>query len=347
MEKYRVLINEILDFASSNFMSVDEEYIKNKIKSHGFGEESYKQVVDMLESSDVFVIESDTDVNISVPETDYNTDSVKAYLREIGCIPLLTAEDEVKYGLGWKENRDEYCKEILIKSNLRLVVSIAKRYVGRGLSLLDLIQNGNLGLLKAVDMFDPDKGYKFSTYATWWIRQAITRSIADYSRTIRIPVHMSEKQFKVRSFVRGFVSENGRKPSEDEIINGCDITKESLNAVKGIFDETISLNMRIGEEQDTSLEDLIQDESLSVEERIMNSELARALEKAFSSVLSDKETDILKMRYGLDDSGIPHTLEECGQKFGVTRERIRQIESKSLRKLKNSYKTRDLSAFLR
>ena len=346
MDKYKGFLDYILEVAENHFMVIEDGFLKDKMEEYNVDDSAYQSLVKYLESSNVFILESDNSMDLSVPDGDYSADSVRAYLREIGSIPLLTAEQEVEYGNGWRERKDEHCREMLIQSNLRLVVSIAKRYVGRGLSLLDLIQNGNLGLLKAVDMFDPNKGYKFSTYATWWIRQAITRSIADYSRTIRIPVHMSEKQYKVRSFIREFISLNGRKPTNQEIMKGCEITKESLEAVMGIFDETVSLNMQIGEEQDTSLEDMIPDEALSVEDLILNSELARALDDAFSKVLSEKETSILRMRYGLDESGVPHTLEECGQKFGVTRERIRQIEEKSLRKLKYSYKTRGLSAFL-
>lgn len=345
MDKYNNIINEILEVASNQYMSVEDSYVKSKMKEYDIAENSYSHIVSLLENEDVFVVDASENIEIGV-SGDYSSDSVKTYLREIGSIPLLTSEQEVFYGKGWKERHDESCKEILVNSNLRLVVSIAKRYVGRGLSLLDLIQNGNLGLLKAVDMFDPDKGYKFSTYATWWIRQSITRSIADFSRTIRIPVHMSEKQCRVRSFIRDYTSMHGKKPTAKEIMKECEISEESLEAVMGIYDETVSLNMKIWEEKDTSLEELIQDDSTSLEDIVLNSELSRVIEESFSKVLSNKEADILRMRYGLDGSGVPHTLEECGQVFGVTRERIRQIESKSLRKLKVSYKTRGLKAFL-
>lgn len=347
MDKYNNLVNEIVDSVSNQYMVVDEAVVKSKMKEHGIEEVAYSAIVDMLDAKDVFVLEDESSIDLNIADGDYNADSVKAYLSEIGSIPLLTAEQEVEYGLGWRDGKDEKCKDMLIKSNLRLVVSIAKRYIGRGLSLLDLIQNGNLGLIKAVDMFDPTKGYKFSTYATWWIRQAITRSIADYSRLIRIPVHMSEKQYKVRNYIREHISSDGKKPTNKEIMEACDLTKETFNAIMGIFDDTVSLNMAIGEEQDSTLEDMIPDESYSVEDLILKSELSNVIEKAMSAVLSEKESDIIKMRFGLDGSGIPHTLDECGQRFGVTRERIRQIEVKSLRKLKMSYKTRELAAFLR
>ncbi len=345
MDKYKWFLDYILEVAENNFMVIEEENLKNKMKENNIDDAVYQSLVKSLEEYNVFVLESNT-TDLAISDIDYNVDSVKAYLREIGSIPLLTSEQEVEYGTGWRERKDERCRELLIQSNLRLVVSIAKRYVGRGLSLLDLIQSGNLGLLRAVDMFDPTKGYKFSTYATWWIRQSITRSIADFSRTIRIPVHMSEKQNRVRSFIRDYASIHGKKPTAKEIMEECEITEESLEAVMGIYDETVSLNMKIGEEQDTALEDLIPDNSTSLEDSVMNSELLKVLEESFLKVLSEKEASILRMRYGLDESGVPHTLEECGSFFGVTRERIRQIESKSLKKLKYSYKTRDLRSFL-
>lgn len=347
MDKYNNLVNEIVDSVSNQYMVVDEAVVKSKMKEHGIEEVLYSTIVDMLDAKDVFVLEDENSIDLNIANGDYNADSVRAYLREIGSIPLLTAEQEIEYSLGWRDRKDEQCKNMLINSNLRLVVSIAKRYIGRGLSLLDLIQNGNLGLIKAVDMFDPTKGYKFSTYATWWIRQAITRSIADYSRLIRIPVHMSEKQYKVRNYIREHISSKGEKPTNDEIMKACDLSKETFDAVMGILDDTVSLNMAIGEEQDSTLEDMIPDESYSVEDLILKSELSNVIEQAMSAVLSEKEINIIKMRFGLDGSGTPHTLEECGQRFGVTRERIRQIESKSLRKLKVSYKTRELVAFLR
>ena len=258
---------------------------------------------------------------------------------------MLTPEEEYEIASKWVKERNVKDRELLINSNLRLVVSIAKRYTGRGLPFLDLIQEGNLGLMRALESFNPEKGFKFSTYSTWWIRQAIARAVADKGRLIRLPVHVSEKQYKVKIFVKSFVEEYGRKPTDKEIMEGCDITDITLQNIMTSKDDLLSLDLKIGEEQDTSLEELIQDDEVSVENTVLNSELRRVLLDAMNLVLNEREMQMMSMRFGLDD-GIVRTLEECGSAFGVTRERIRQIEAKCLKRLKCSRRSNHLADFL-
>lgn len=269
-------------------------------------------------------------------------DSVRMYLREIGRIPLLSTEDEIKLAKRI-EHGDQLAKKKLTEANLRLVVSIAKKYIGRGLSLLDLIQEGNSGLIRAVEKFDYKKGFKFSTYATWWIRQAITRAIADQARTIRIPVHMIETINKLIRVQRQLVQELGREPTPSEIAAELGIEEDKVTHIIKISQETVSLEAPVGEEEDSRLGDFLEDkETLSPQEAAVY-ELMKGHVDEFLELLPPREQKILRMRFGLEN-GRAHTLEEVGQEFGVTRERIRQIESKALKKLEKhelSHKLRD------
>lgn len=271
-------------------------------------------------------------------------DSVRMYLREIGKVPLLSADEEMRLAKRIVSG-DKVAKKKLAEANLRLVVSIAKKYIGRGLSLLDLIQEGNTGLLRAVEKFDFRKGYKFSTYATWWIRQAITRAIADHARTIRIPVHMVETINKMIRVQRQLVQELGREPSVDEVAKEMGVPRNKVEHIMKISQETVSLESPVGEEEDSKLGDFIEDkESLSPEEVTIRSMMKLDLDE-FLQFLTAREQKILKMRFGLED-GRTHTLEEVGKEFGVTRERIRQIEAKALQKLKKHERSQRLKDYL-
>lgn len=271
-------------------------------------------------------------------------DAVRMYLKEIGKVPLLTGDEEKELAIRM-ENGDEEAKKKLCESNLRLVVSIAKRYLNRGLSFLDLIQEGNLGLIKAVDKFDYTKGYKFSTYATWWIRQAITRSIADQARTIRIPVHMVETINKLIRISRQLLQELGREPSAEEIAKEMGITVEKVREIKKISQDPVSLETPIGEEEDSHLGDFIPDDDVPAPvEAAAYSMLKEQLMEVLDT-LSDREKKVLMLRFGLED-GRPRTLEEVGKEFNVTRERIRQIEAKALRKLRHPSRSKKLKDYL-
>lgn len=271
-------------------------------------------------------------------------DPVRMYLKEIGRINLLTSDEEYEYALRAEEG-DEYAKQMLAESNLRLVVSIAKRYVGRGMLFLDLIQEGNIGLMKAVDKFDPSKGYKFSTYATWWIRQAITRAIADQARTIRVPVHMVETINKLARTQRQLTQELNREPTEEELAKKLGITIDKVREVYKISQDPVSLETPIGEEDDSHLGDFIKDERTMSPEEYATAELLKEELSGVLLTLTDREEKVLRLRFGLDD-GQCRTLEEVGQIFGVTRERIRQIEAKALRKLRHPSRSRKLKDFL-
>ena len=271
-------------------------------------------------------------------------DPVRMYLKEIGRIPLLTSDEEFEYAHRAVEN-DEEAKRILAESNLRLVVSIAKRYVGRGMLFLDLIQEGNIGLMKAVEKFDPEKGYKFSTYATWWIRQAITRAIADQARTIRVPVHMVETINKLARIQRQLTQELNREPTDEEIAKKLNITVDKVREVYKISQDPVSLETPIGEEDDSHLGDFIRDERTIGPEEYATEEMLKEELAGVLLTLTDREEKVLRLRFGLDD-GQCRTLEEVGQIFGVTRERIRQIEAKALRKLRHPSRSRKLKDFL-
>ena len=276
------------------------------------------------------------DININDP--------VRMYLKEIGRISLLSTEEELELSVKIA-NGDEMAKNILAESNLRLVVSIAKRYVGRGLLFLDLIQEGNIGLMKAVEKFDYGKGYKFSTYATWWIRQAITRALADQARTIRVPVHMVETINKMARVQRQMTLELNREPSEEELAEKMGISVEKVREVMKISQDPVSLDTPIGEEDDSHLGDFIKDErSMSPEEYATNEILKEEIKNVLMT-LQDREQEVLELRFGLVD-GTSHTLEEVGKKFNVTRERIRQIEAKALRKLRHPSRAKKLKDFL-
>lgn len=271
-------------------------------------------------------------------------DPVRMYLKEIGRIPLLSSEEEIELAKRMEEG-DEEAKKKLSEANLRLTVSIAKRYSGRGMQFLDLIQEGNLGLIKAVEKFDYRKGYKFSTYATWWIRQSITRAIADQARTIRIPVHMVETMNRVNRTSRRLLQEYGREPTPEEIADTMNLPVERVLEISKISQEPVSLETPIGEEEDSHLGDFIQDEHIPVPaDEAAHTLLREQLEKVMDT-LSEREQKVLALRFGLED-GKPHTLEEVGREFQVTRERIRQIEAKALRKLRHPTRSRKLRDFL-
>ena len=272
------------------------------------------------------------------------SDPVRMYLKEIGRVPLLTAEEEVALAIRIQED-DELAKQELAEANLRLVVSIAKRYVGRGMQFLDLIQEGNMGLMKAVEKFDHTKGFKFSTYATWWIRQAITRAIADQARTIRIPVHMVETINKLVRVQRQLLQDLGREPTPEEIGAEMDLPTEKVREILKIAQEPVSLETPIGEEDDSHLGDFIEDEAAMSPETFTSSALLREQLEDVLDTLTDREENVLRLRFGLDDGNI-RTLEQVGKVFGVTRERIRQIEAKALRKLRHPSRSKQLKDFL-
>ena len=283
-------------------------------------------------------------IDLSVPEGVGTEDPVRMYLKEIGKVPLLTSDEEIELAKRI-ELGDEEAKQRLAEANLRLVVSIAKRYVGRGMQFLDLIQEGNLGLIKAVEKFDYRKGYKFSTYATWWIRQAITRAIADQARTIRIPVHMVETINRLVRTQRQLLQSLGREPSPEEIAKEMDLPVDRVREIMKISQDPVSLETPIGEEEDSHLGDFIQDDHVEVPVdaatfTLLHEQLMEVLE-----TLTDREQKVLRLRFGLDD-GRPRTLEEVGKEFNVTRERIRQIEAKALRKLRHPSRSKKLKDYL-
>ncbi|MDF2836034.1 MAG: polymerase, sigma 70 subunit, RpoD subfamily [Paenibacillus sp.] len=284
------------------------------------------------------------DDDLALPPGIKINDPVRMYLKEIGRVPLLSADDEIELAIRI-ENGDEEAKRRLAEANLRLVVSIAKRYVGRGMLFLDLIQEGNMGLIKAVEKFDHQKGFKFSTYATWWIRQAITRAIADQARTIRIPVHMVETINKLIRVSRQLLQELGREPSPEEIAVEMELSTEKVREIMKIAQEPVSLETPIGEEDDSHLGDFIEDqEALAPADAAAYELLKEQLEDVLDT-LTEREENVLRLRFGLDD-GRTRTLEEVGKVFGVTRERIRQIEAKALRKLRHPSRSKRLKDFL-
>ncbi len=306
-------------------------------------EEAGIDVVD--DEKDISEVDYETeDIEITVPDGVSVDDPVRMYLKEIGKVPLLTVDEEIELAKGMEQGDDE-CKRKLAEANLRLVVSIAKRYVGRGLQFLDLIQEGNLGLIKAVDKFDYTKGYKFSTYATWWIRQAITRSIADQARTIRIPVHMVETINKYTRVSRQLVHELGRDPTPEEIAKEMNMTEDKVREIMKINQDPVSLETPIGEEEDSHLGDFIPDEDALAPADAAAFTLLKEQLMSVLDTLTPREKKVLKLRFGLDD-GRARTLEEVGKEFNVTRERIRQIEAKALRKLRHPSRSKKLRDYL-
>ncbi|MDY3249256.1 MAG: RNA polymerase sigma factor RpoD [Candidatus Choladocola sp.] len=350
-------LDELLKFAGARKNVLEYREIQEFFGSQPISAQQYEAVLDFLESKGVDTLqdpeeesildladEETYEEDITVPEGTATDDPVRMYLKEIGRIPLLSTEQEVLLAKKMSEG-DEEAKERLAESNLRLVVSIAKRYVGRGMQLLDLIQEGNLGLIKAVDKFDYQKGYKFSTYATWWIRQSITRAIADQSRTIRIPVHMVETMNRVIRTSRQMMQELGREPRPEEIADRLEMPPEKVRDILKFSQEPVSLETPIGEEDDSHLSDFIRDEHVPVPAdaaafAILREQLAEVL-----ATLTEREQRVLFLRFGLDD-GRSRTLEEVGKEFNVTRERIRQIEAKALRKLRHPSRSRKLRDYL-
>lgn len=305
---------------------------------------------DTDDADDVEILLTDEDevdmekIDLSVPDGISIEDPVRMYLKEIGKVPLLSAEEEIELAKRMAEG-DEDAKKRLAEANLRLVVSIAKRYVGRGMLFLDLIQEGNLGLIKAVEKFDYQKGFKFSTYATWWIRQAITRAIADQARTIRIPVHMVETINKLIRVSRQLPQELGREPLPEEIAEELDMPVERVREILKISQEPVSLETPIGEEEDSHLGDFIQDDNVPVPAEAAAATLLKEQLGEVLDTLTDREQKVLRLRFGMND-GRARTLEEVGKEFDVTRERIRQIEAKALRKLRHPSRSRKLRDYL-
>ncbi len=302
----------------------------------------------LLDDEEIILTEEDEidveNIDLSVPDGISIEDPVRMYLKEIGKVPLLSADEEIELALRM-EAGDEEAKKKLAEANLRLVVSIAKRYVGRGMLFLDLIQEGNLGLIKAVEKFDYRKGFKFSTYATWWIRQAITRAIADQARTIRIPVHMVETINKLIRVSRQLLQELGREPTPEEIAEEMNMPVERVREILKISQEPVSLETPIGEEEDSHLGDFIPDDNIPVPADAAAFTLLKEQLLEVLSTLTDREQKVLRLRFGLDD-GRARTLEEVGKEFNVTRERIRQIEAKALRKLRHPSRSRKLKDYL-
>lgn len=309
-----------------------------------------EQIYEYLEAQNIDIIgniteeEEDTEIDFTLPEGISIDDPVRMYLKEIGKVPLLSAEDEIKLALRMEQG-DQEAKKKLAEANLRLVVSIAKRYVGRGMLFLDLIQEGNLGLIKAVEKFDHRKGFKFSTYATWWIRQAITRAIADQARTIRIPVHMVETINKLMRVSRQLLQELGRDPQPEEIAKEMDMPVTKVREIMKISQEPVSLETPIGEEEDSHLGDFIPDEDVPVPAEAAAFTLLKEQLIEVLDTLTEREQKVLRLRFGLDD-GRARTLEEVGKEFNVTRERIRQIEAKALRKLRHPSRSKKLKDYL-
>ncbi len=361
-------LNGLLDIAKKKKNVLEEKEIQDYFRPEVLNAEQWDRIYDFLDANHVDVLRISADdldmdedlfseenldeeeeidmenIDLSVPEGVSLEDPVRMYLKEIGKVPLLSTEEEIELAKRI-ELGDEAAKKRLAEANLRLVVSIAKRYVGRGMQFLDLIQEGNLGLIKAVDKFDYTKGDKFSTYATWWIRQAITRAIADQARTIRIPVHMVETINRLIRTSRQLLQELGREPLPEEIAEKMEMPVERVREIMKISQDPVSLETPIGEEEDSHLGDFIQDEHVAVPAdaaafTLLHEQLIEVL-----STLTDREQKVLRLRFGLDD-GRPRTLEEVGKQFNVTRERIRQIEAKALRKLRHPSRSRKLKDYL-
>ena len=358
---------EILDFAGTKKNVLELQEVKDLFEGTGADDAEIEKVCDYLEKNGVDVLRiSDTfedvpddvilaiaddetveegeDINLSIPEGINLEDPVRMYLKEIGKVQLLKPDEEIELAKKMSEG-DEEARKALSEANLRLVVSIAKRYVGRGMLFLDLIQEGNLGLIKAVEKFDYRKGYKFSTYATWWIRQAITRSIADQARTIRIPVHMVETINKLIRAQRQLTQTLGREPGPEEVAAELDMPVARVREIMKMSQEPVSLETPIGEEEDSHLGDFIQDDNVPAPAEAATFSLLREQLTEVLDTLTEREQRVLRLRFGLDD-GRSRTLEEVGKEFHVTRERIRQIEAKALRKLRHPSRSKKLKDYL-
>ena len=345
----KTVIRDLIELGKSKGQLTTKE-ILDAIGELDFDPEHIEKFYDTLESHGIEIIDDFSDIqiddidlsNVSGADTDdfdagmgmegvAIDDPVKVYLKEIGRVPLLSSEEEVRLAIAIKDG-DEAAKKRLSEANLRLVVSIAKRYLGRGMQFLDLIQEGNLGLIKAVEKFDYTKGFKFSTYATWWIRQAITRAIADQARTIRIPVHMVETINRMRQATNQLVYQNGHEPTPEELAKAMDMSVERVREIQRMAQEPASLESPVGEEEDSSLGDFVADENAEAPGKAADRAMvAQQINLALKS-LTPREEKVIRLRFGLDD-GRPRTLEEVGRDFGVTRERVRQIEAKAIRKL--------------
>ena len=364
-QKFLEKMNELVALGKKKKSILDVQEINDFFADMELSAEQMEKVFEYLEGHniDVLRITADTDddvdidnmiaeeeevdmenIDLSVPEGVSIEDPVRMYLKEIGKVPLLSAEREIELAKRMEEG-DEDAKKELAEANLRLVVSIAKRYVGRGMLFLDLIQEGNLGLIKAVEKFDYHKGYKFSTYATWWIRQAITRAIADQARTIRIPVHMVETINKLIRVSRQLLQELGREPLPEEIAKELDRPVERVREILKISQEPVSLETPIGEEEDSHLGDFIQDDNVPVPAEAAAQTLLKEQLDEVLDTLTEREQKVLRLRFGMND-GRARTLEEVGKEFDVTRERIRQIEAKALRKLRHPSRSRKLRDYL-
>ena len=366
-EEFMRKIGDLIAAGKQKKGVLEESEIRAEFRNLKLTDDQYELIVRVLEKNDIDVLQvvedDDTELHdddidmidensedepdlldLSIPDSINIEDPVRMYLKEIGKVPLLTAEEEIELAKRM-ENGDEDAKKRLAEANLRLVVSIAKRYVGRGMLFLDLIQEGNLGLIKAVEKFDYNKGFKFSTYATWWIRQAITRAIADQARTIRIPVHMVETINKLVRVSRQLLQELGREPTPEEIAERMEIPVERVREILKISQEPVSLETPIGEEEDSHLGDFIQDDNVPVPAAAAAFTLLKEQLVEVLGTLTEREQKVLRLRFGLDD-GRARTLEEVGKEFNVTRERIRQIEAKALRKLRHPSRSRKLKDYL-
>ena len=345
MSDYQKALEALKKFASKNDNTISDNDVDNIAFEYKIEADDMVKLTAELEEAGIKVGEINLDADIDGASIDDLSvdDSVKMYLKEIGKIDLLKPEEEREIAKRMAEG-DQDAKDKLIESNLRLVVSIAKKYMNRGLALLDLIQEGNIGLIKAVDKFDYQKGFKFSTYATWWIRQAITRAIADQARTIRIPVHMVETINKLTRVQRQLVQDLNREPTDDELAEAMGMDVQKIRDIKKISQDPISIDKPVGEEEDSHLVDFISSDELAMpEEEVARILLKEDLMKALDS-LTERERKVIEHRFGLKD-GVPMTLEQVGQKLGVTRERIRQIEAKAIRKLSRASSSKRLEGY--